>query len=302
MSTDTGPSLTDDRLGAAYRARLRRHGAQDHPGEADWEAYASVAMDGEARARLADHVVVCELCREVYDAVRVLMEEAPAIDAEAPTGGRVTPRRQWWRYASALALAASLLLVVAAAAVYLTSRGGEPVHVTTDATTPVAPTQLEPAASLAPAYRLAMVTPDVRLPADLIVTSRGAAGVDARQFLERFGDAIAPYRQGRFDEAAARLGRLSAIDGDVPEVWFYLGVSHLFAGRPEDALKAFDRPGVAAAGGDDLQWSRAVAIEWLGRARETDAVLRALCAGAGPHRDRACAALRAGEAPLPQAR
>jgi hypothetical protein len=75
-----------------------------------------------------------------------------------------------------------------------------------------------------------------------------------------------------------------------------------FAGRPEDALKAFDRPGVAAAGGDDLQWSRAVAIEWLGRARETDAVLRALCAGAGPHRDRACAALRAGEAPLPQAR
>lgn len=103
-----------------------------------------------------------------------------------------------------------------------------------------------------------MVAPDVQLPADLITTTRGTAAAEARAFLESFGCAIGPYREGRCEEAAKRLASLTPQHGHVAEVWFYLGVSQLFAGRPTDALDAFDRPGVAAAVGDDVQWQRAV--------------------------------------------
>jgi hypothetical protein len=230
------------------------------------------------------------------------MEHAPAVGGSATTVARPTTSQAWWqRHAPSLALAASLLLVVGAS-VYIGSRRDEPARVALDAVAPenAAPTVLPPAVT--PAYRLAMVKPNVHLPADLIVTSRGAAGVEARRFLEQFGEAIGPYREGRFDEAATRLARLADLHGDVADVWFYLGVSHLFAGRPADALAAFDRPGVAAAMGDDLAWQRAVALERLGRVHDTDLVLRALCARAGPYRDRACAALPDAAAPIPSSR
>jgi hypothetical protein len=297
MSTDTGPVLFEQRLGDVYRARLRDHGPRDHPDEAAWEAFASGAMTREARLRLADHVVSCERCREVYEAVRVLMEEAPGVNHDFRTVARVLISPAWWRqHAPSLALAATLGVAVAAAALYVSNRPGEPAGVTTGDAPPVAAPPPEAAAPAPPVFRLALVKPDVELPADLIVTSRGASGAGARRFLERFGEAIAPYREGRFEEAAARLEGLTAAHGDVPEVWFYLGVSRLFAGRAADALEALDQPGVAAAAGDDLMWQRAVALERLGRTQESEAVLRALCARAGRYRDQACGTVGASDA------
>lgn len=304
MSPDSGASSFDPRLGEAYRARLRGHSPREHPGEAEWEALATGSMAPEARARLADHVVVCARCLEIFEAVRALMEQAPAAEGRAAAIARPTPGQTWWRrHAPSLALAASLMLVVGASA-YIASLRDEPARMTPDADTSEPVPQADPPRSVPPppAFRLAMVKPDVHLPADLIVTSRGAAGAEARRFLEQFGEAIGPYREGRFDEAATRLARLADVHGAVADVWFYLGVSHLFAGRPADALKAFDRPGVADAVGDDLSWQRAVALERLGRGPDADVVLRALCTRAGPYRDRACAALPEGAVPVPPTR
>jgi hypothetical protein len=303
MSTNSGASSFEQRLGEAYRARVRERGARDHPDEAVWEALATGTLDPAARARLADHVVVCAPCLGLLEAVRTLMEQAPAAGVRAAAVARPIPGQPWWRrHAPLLALAASLLLVVAAAAAYLAGRRDGPARVTSDAGTPEHVPRAEPPRPVTPAFRLAMVKPDVRLPADLIVTSRGAAGAETRRFLAQFGEAIGPYREGRFDEAATRLARLADARGDVADVWFYLGVSHLFAGRAADALKAFEQPGVAAAAGDDLPWQRAVALERLGRAQDSDAVLRALCTRAGPYRDRACAALSEGAVPSPPTR
>ena len=303
MNRAGDPASGDQRLLEVYRARLRRGDSLEHPDEAAWEAFASGTIEPEARRRLADHIVSCGPCRDVYEAVRVLMEGAPAIDLGAPAAS-VAPGAtlSWRRHAPALAMAASLVVVVGLLATYVSRRPGEPAPVSTDSSAGTAPAPAGAPAGTAepvgPTFRLTMVTPDVQLPADLITTTRGTAGAQARSFLDGFGHAIAPYREGDFDEAAHRLAALTRQHGDVAEVWFYLGVSHLFAGRPAEALAAFDHPGLASAIGDDLLWQRAVALERLNRPQESDVVLRTLCRRDGPHHARACAALaNDGQAP-----
>ncbi len=294
MTSDGVPQQTDRRLGEAYRARPHAVAAGRHPDEATWEAFASGALEPDARERLADHIVSCATCREIYDAVRVLIDGAPAIDRDV-TGARSAPgaTASWRRYAPALAMAASLVVAVGAVTLYLSQRALTPAPIEAGA----APTPAAPVAAAAtseptsPIVRLAMVAPDVQLPADLITTTRGPSAAGARAFLEEFGHAIAPYREGRYEEAARRLRILTPKHGHVAEVWFYLGVSQLFAGRPTDALDAFDRPGVAAAVGDDVQWQRAVALERLGRRAESDVILATLCGRDGPLRANACAVL-----------
>lgn len=295
MTSGTDPFPPDRSLSRAYRAHLAGRPPGDHPGEDAWEAFASGTMDGDARRRFADHVVSCAACREVHDAVRALMEGAPAIDPGAlAAGAAASGPGTWQRRAPALALAAGVVLAVAAATFYLSGTRDDAVGTVAGPAPSVeaAPRAVAPE-PVAPSSRLALVKPDVQLPADLVVTTRGVAGADARRFLERFGEAIAPYREGNFDEAAVRLTRLAASDGDVHDVWFYLGVSQLFAGRPAEALRAFDRPGLADAIGDDLLWQRAVALERLGREDELDVVLRSLCGREGPYREQACAAAMA---------
>ncbi len=294
MTSDPDRSPLDRVISEAYRSRPRGRSPTGHPDENAWEAFASGTLDEDARVRLADHVVSCEACREVYEVVCALMDGAPAIDPDVPVAAGL--ERQpgvWRRYAPALALAATVILAVGAAAIYLAT----PRQEATEGVTAVVPTIEVPAGSPAPQptpYRLAMVKPDVQLPTDLVVATRGTAATEAQRFLERFGEAIAPYREGRYKDAVTRLASLATARGDVAEVWFYLGVSQLFAGRPAEALASFDRPGVADAVGDDLLWQRAVALERLGREPEVDALVRALCERDGPYREQACAAVAEG--------
>jgi len=293
ISEGTTPEA-DRRLREAYRARPRADESRAHPDEAAWEALASGEMETEARRRLADHIVSCATCREIYDAVRVLIDGAPLIDRDV-AGARSAhgATASWRRYAPALAVAASLVVVVGAVTLYVSQRSIAPEPTEAGAVpTPAAPVAATPTSEPpSPVFRLALIAPAVQLPADLITTTRGTAATEARAFLESFGDAIGPYREGRYEEAAKRLESLAPQHGHVAEVWFYLGVSRLFAGRPTDALDAFDRPGVAAAVGDDVQWQRAVALERLGRRAESDAILATLCGRDGPLRANACAVL-----------
>lgn len=297
MTSDADRSPLDRAIREAYRSRPRGRSPTVHPDENAWEAFASGTLDEDARVRLADHVVSCEACREVYEVVCALMDGAPAIDPDVPVAAAGLEREVgvWRRHAPALALAATVTLAVGAAAIHFAA----PRQEATEAVTAVVPTIEAPAGPPAPGptrtpYRLAMVKPDVQLPTDLVVATRGTAATEAQRFLERFGEAIAPYREGRYEDAVARLASLATARGDVAEVWFYLGVSQLFAGRPAEALASFDRPGVADAVGDDLLWQRAVALERLGREPEVDALVRALCERDGPYREQACAAVAEG--------
>lgn len=293
MTRDQEMAQADRALADAYRARLQARPAGDHPGDDAWEAWATGELDEAARVRLADHVASCSACRDIYTVVSGLMETASDIDSGAPAPSRAADAAAPWRGYGPVMLAAAAAMVVAVVATLLSmwprtgaSPGSEPAAARS------APASVAPGAvPAAPEFRLAMVAPEVQLPADLVVVTRGPEGAAAQRFLEEFGRAIAPYRERRYDEAVDRLSRLGAAHGGVAEVWFYLGVSQLFAGRPVEALASFDRPGLADAIGDDLGWQRAVALERLGRVGEMGVVLRTLCGRDGPYRERACAAM-----------
>jgi hypothetical protein len=300
MTRDTDMPVADRALAAAYRARMQHLPPGDHPDEQAWVAFAAGEVDEAARVRMADHVVSCAACRDIYTVVCEIRDGALAVDPGAPPSRDAAGASAVWRGVPVwMALAAAVALAVAGTVFYRAVRPSDAPTMVANPPTVAAPVAGAPVTPAAPEFRLAMIKPAVQLPADLVVTTRGDEGARARGFLERFGRAIAPYNDGRFDEAATALAALASTDGDVAEVWFYLGVAHLFAGRPAEALAAFDHPGVAGAMGDDLRWQRAVALERLGRTGDLDAVLGDLCRRDGPYRDRACGAQRDVSRPSP---
>ena len=135
--------------------------------------------------------------------------------------------------------------------------------------------------------------PEVRLPASLALAVRGTDR-DRDALLEAFGQAIAPYRAGRFGEAANLLAPLAARRPDIPEFAFYLGIARLFAGDSSAAVAPLRQARASTALSHEAQWYEAVALERLERRQETKQVLSALCAASNPYQTRACEALRAG--------
>jgi hypothetical protein len=129
----------------------------------------------------------------------------------------------------------------------------------------------------------------VRLPAALALTVRG---VDAKRdaLLQEFGAAIAPYRQGRYQQAVDALTPLSTRYRDVPEIAFYLGVSQLLAGDPVSAIPPLREAGKSEVVSADARWFEAVALERSGNSQQATAVLKELCGAPGPYQTRACAA------------
>ena len=119
---------------------------------------------------------------------------------------------------------------------------------------------------------------------------RGANNAD-QAFLTELGAAIAPYRAGRYAEAAKALDALAGKRPDVAEVWFYLGVSRLYSQSPGDAVEPLRRAHASEVVGDDARWLEAVALQLGGRRTEARAALSALCTTPGPNRTRACAAM-----------
>ncbi len=154
-------SPADDALREAYRAYAHDHPGGAHPGEAEWEAFALQAtLDPEARARLADHVVACDACREVYEVVRTLMAEAPADAGAVRTAVRAaTPEAFTRRTAPALALAASAVLAVAAAIAYVMSSGPHESSQAAREQVSTAEALGVPAPPVHETYRLALVEP-----------------------------------------------------------------------------------------------------------------------------------------------
>jgi Flp pilus assembly protein TadD len=129
------------------------------------------------------------------------------------------------------------------------------------------------------------------LPAYLALSVRGA-DKERDELLEAFGGGIAPYREGRFREAADRLAPLAARRPDVPEVAFYLGAARLFAGDPAAAIAPLREARASEVVAHDARWFEAVASEHAGRREDADAALRDLCKLSGPYQARACAPVR----------
>jgi TolA-binding protein len=294
--TTWGDDASDDgRLRRQYRdlAGVEAAGSV-HPSEDDWVRFADDAMGGDEHARLVDHLAVCVACADVYRVVvRVrdgALEIAPAAHSQR---GAATP---WAWYGLA---AAAVLAIAASGTLWMT--GGrrvagpdqaatQTVTVPAPAAPPASPGAPPPVSAPGPrAWAALPLAPAVTLPASLTLVMRGAAP-DSQAFLRAFGAAIAPYREGRYADAATALGGLTRSFPDVPEGWYYLGVSHLLAGSADAAIDPLQRATPSSVVGNDAAWLRAVALERAGRTDEASAALRTLCAGAGPARERACEA------------
>jgi hypothetical protein len=284
-------AMDDASLRRLYDDLLRlAPAASTHPTEDDWVRFGDGSLSAGELAQLADHVVTCRACADIYRVVADVRRAAPGLAADALPRHAVA--RRWW---FGVAVAAAAVAAVASSVWFARTPsrdGGEPaappVAVAPAPQTPV-PSPSTPPPSGIPAWASLGEPPVVRLPAALALTMRGSSG-DRQAFLRDFGSAIAPYRQGRFADAVPPLLQVAAAHPDIPETWFYLGVSQLHAGRPELAVDALARGRASAEVGAEAEWLEAVALARSGRVIDADARLRAVCAGGGPFGARACEA------------
>lgn len=267
-----------------------RASAAGHPSEDDWVRFAARELDPEARAVLADHIVACPDCARTYRAVSDVTRGASRL-AAAGRPARSSTWRQSLAMAASVALAVtgwSWLIRVPAPATIVDAPAG-----TASVATP-APLAPDPAVApaVAPAWAALGAAPAVQLPASFTLAVRGPQD-DASPFMRAFGAAIAPYRAGRFAEAATALSDVAAAHPGVPEAAFYLGMARLHAGQPGDAVAPLRRGVASAVVGSEARWWEAVALARAGRIADAHQALERLCASEGAVARRACAAIPA---------
>lgn len=286
MSSPERPSSDD------LDARLRRQAEAARPERVGCPppdllfARHADALDADVRERLEAHVRTCDACRRLADDFDSLGLGEPDAAVEqrvaARLGGRAThPQTGFWAIAATLALTSGL-----AVAVWLWR--------TAPLEAPAAPPMaVGVAPQPAPIVALWSVTPPaVRVPLSSLDVPRGEGPAAEGAALVA---ALEPYQAGDYGAAAERL---TALVRDVPgsgEVQFYLGASHLLAGRPDVAASALERALtlLPAPRQPEAEWYLATAEQRTGQIDRARARLRALCAQPGPYQSQACAAVSA---------
>jgi len=275
MTIESRDAAVDARLQQAFASLRAEPG---HPSEDDWVRFASNEMSSDERLQLADHVVSCAECEPIFRVVSLVGADSRALR----DGSHQRPGVTDWRL---LAAAAAVVLTIGFSVWWGIRAGVDQSQLRTDGGPAIAtPATQAPV----PAWASLPAAPEVRLPADLILTMRGTES-DRQAFLVAFGKAIAPYRDGRFAEAAAALAPVAERYADVVEIWFYLGTARLYSGAPSGAIEPLRRARASEVVGEDARWLQAVALQHTGQDVAARAELQALCADAGAYRDRACA-------------
>jgi tetratricopeptide (TPR) repeat protein len=237
-------------------------------------------MNAGERAQIIDHISRCASCSE-------LSRSLGHRSLTAPDGvGRESHDRSWRRAFAALA---AVVLAVAGWSWLVRVPSVERAVLTA---IPAADSDRAPVTTLAAVAPWALLdrAPDVRLPAALTLEMRGEPNRN-EVFLREFGSAIAPYREGRYADAAMALEKVTAAYPDTPEAWFYLAVSRLHAGDPANAVDGLRKAAASSEVGDEANWLEAVALERSGQHDAARRRLDDLCARPGPSRTRACDAL-----------
>jgi TolA-binding protein len=318
MTTPFERPLADDPLRARWQdlaGTVPAPGA--HLSEDDWVQLAAGELDDATRQSFADHIEACTACAEVFRAISHVRAGAAAIDPAAPPSDptpdaaldgpvtdadaspagapaeRSTPRAWWYGLA-----AAAVVSLAVGAAIWRGPAGPEPASRT--ATAPSAsPANTAPSVPATPditpprVWAALTTAPAVTLPASFTIVMRGDASPDRDAFLTAFGPAIAPYRAGRYAEAAEALEGLTARFPAVDEAWFYLGVSRLYAGRAAAAVEPLRRARQSDVVAEQALWLEAVALERAGRGDDATAVLREACDADRQSHAEACATLPA---------
>lgn len=233
-------------------------------------------------AAVRGHVAACRLCRELV----AVLAETNAEPSEFETR-RIEQRvqlltrgrgRWWW---TSLAAAAALFIVAAAA--YF-ARTAQPQG------SPVVQQPSERPAERAPV--LALNAPAISLPPEALTlrSERGSAYGAAIQ------DALTPFAAGHYQDATARLQRVTRDHPRRPHAEFYLGVARLMDGAAAEAVVSLELARELAPPGSPLHeeatWYLAVALERSGRGGAAAGRLSDICGGSGSRKAQACAGLR----------
>ena len=234
-------------------------------------------------AAVRAHVAGCPLCAELtaaLDDAAMAPSEAEARRIEQRVRFQTRGRsRLWW---TSLAAAAALVAVAGAAYIArMSQRSSAPV---------VQQQQPRPPAGRLPV--LALSAPAILLPPESL-TLRG----DRRSaYAAALEDALTVFAAGRYQDAAARLERVSRDHPRRPHAEFYLGAARLMNGSAADAVEPLQQARGLAPAASALQteatWYLAVALERSGRGAAAVDALNDLCARSGPRKAQACEGLR----------
>jgi hypothetical protein len=233
-------------------------------------------------AAVRAHVAGCPLCAELtiaLDAAATAPSEAEARRIEQRLRFQTRARsRSWWT-----SLAAAAALVAVAGAAYI-------ARMSQRSSAPVPQQQAAPPVERLPV--LALSAPAILLPPESL-TLRG----DRRSaYAAALEDALTVFAAGNYQDAAARLERVSRDHPRRPHAEFYLGAARLMNGSAAEAVAPIQQArGLAPSASalhDEATWYLAVALERSGRGAAAVDPLSDLCAGGGPRKTQACEGLR----------
>jgi hypothetical protein len=291
---DEGEAAIERELDAPLAA-LRSHG-RGCPDPALWPALEGGVLPESLATPAAEHLRECQVCQALagdlasddmtsaVEANPVALPPPPALPRKAAAA---TPSRWGWLLRPLPAAAGLLVALAAASAWWMT--GGPQASVRAPAAPAPAsgPVRAEP-----PSYRLSLEKPPVVVPLGTALVWRSDSASEHDQYLADLAAALVPYRNDEFGEAAVRLLAVTRRH-PTAEAWFYLGVSRLLLGESHAAVGDLRRARELAQPPlrDDASWYLAVALERAGAAEAAVPELKALCAGGGARRARACEAL-----------
>ncbi|MCS7023451.1 MAG: hypothetical protein NZV14_01520 [Bryobacteraceae bacterium] len=235
--------------------------------------------------RVTSHIELCPSCTR-------LLEDLLDPDVACPTLGEITrirrrlpmpspPQRPW----KTLALIALTLVTAALSIVAVRTLSSGPISPQF-----VAPMPPGPPAPPGLVFRIPVEPAPLKLPPASTLAWRSQDGGPDQAYLVELGQALKPYREGRYREAAVRLQSLASQYPQSVEAPFYAGVSHLLAGDALFALEWLTKKPLVRSHPlyDDQLWYRAAALEQTGQWAEARDLLRQLCKLSGGYQQKAC--------------
>lgn len=201
--------------------------ASRHLDERTWTAFLEGTLDAETREATLDHVSACVRCAGVFK-----MARAAAL-TEVP---RSAPARQRTAWRPQLAALAATFAVAAVTVVLLRPGSVRDAVLAPDNSRPPS---IAPSASANRPVTPRLEKPAIVIGSEQLLATRGDR--DQTQYLEALAAALEPYRRDEFGVAARRLAEVVRNRPDAFEPTFYLGVSLLLDGRPQEAVPVLER-------------------------------------------------------------
>ena len=255
----------------------------------------SDALDAAVRARLEQHLAICEDCSRFALDLDALNLDEPDDSIESRVLARIR-RSKRAGPAPWLGVAAGLVIAVGLAALWWTRSLPPPRSQTASAPAPIqrlpSSETSSPTLEMPPTVALWTIEPaPVRVPLTSLGVPRNGSGADAGAAAGLI-EALAPYQRGDFGPAVDGLEQFVRQYPDQADAYLYLGVSYLMVDRPSSAVTSLERARSLASPNRhaEIDWYLATAEQRSGLIDASRARLRELCGGQSRHRPLACAA------------